>query len=104
MLGYTGTYKRVPVSVQATGMGCPSAVIVTEELIQLGGQNLLRIGTCGVYSRDLRLRDVVVATPNGGTVTSITQGFPYALAAHFDIVHAAHRAAESAGSARSSAG
>jgi purine-nucleoside phosphorylase len=67
----------------------------------------LRIGTCGGYSRDLRLRDVVVttaATPNGGTVTSITQGFPYALAAHFDIVHAAHHAAESAGSVRSSAG
>ena len=41
MLGYTGTYKGMPVSVQATGMGCPSAAIVTEELIQLGAKNLL---------------------------------------------------------------
>jgi purine-nucleoside phosphorylase len=35
MLGYTGTYKGREVSVQATGMGCPSAAIVTEELIEL---------------------------------------------------------------------
>src|SRR3712207_9407555 len=49
MLGYTGTYRGAPVSVQATGMGCPSAAIVTEELIQLGARNLLRVGTCGGY-------------------------------------------------------
>ena len=100
MLGYTGTYKGVPVSVQATGMGCPSAAIVTEELIQLGAKNLLRVGTCGGYSQDLRLGDLVIATaatPNDGTVASITQGYPYAPAAHFDVVHAAHHAAESAG-------
>ena len=100
MLGYTGTYKGMPVSVQATGMGCPSAAIVTEELTQLGVRNLLRVGTCGGYSRDLSLGDLVVATaatPNDGTVASITQGLPYAPAAHFDIVHAAHHAAENAG-------
>ena len=100
MLGYTGTYKGVSVSVQATGMGCPSAAIVTEELIQLGAKNLLRVGTCGGYSRDMRLGDLVIATaatPNDGTVASITQGYPYAPAAHFDVVHAAHHAAENAG-------
>src|SRR5919107_4594773 len=47
MFGYTGTYKGEPVSVQTTGMGCPSASIVAEELIQLGAKNLLRVGTCG---------------------------------------------------------
>lgn len=100
MLGYTGTYRGKPVSVQATGMGCPSAAIVTEELIQLGARNLLRIGTCGGYSRELRLGDLVIATaatPNDGTVSSITRGMPYAPAAHFDVIHAAHHAAESAG-------
>ncbi len=100
MLGYTGSYKGRPVSVQATGMGCPSAAIVTEELIQLGARNLLRIGTCGGYSRELRLGDLVIATaatPNDGTVSSITRGMPYAPAAHFDVIHAAHHAAESAG-------
>jgi DeoD family purine-nucleoside phosphorylase len=100
MLGYTGTYKGMPISVQATGMGCPSAAIVTEELIQLGAKNLLRVGTCGGYSPELRLGDLIVATaatPNDGTVHSITKGLPYAPAAHFDVVHAAHHAAESAG-------
>ncbi len=100
MLGYTGTYEGEPVSVQATGMGCPSASIVAEELIQLGAKNLLRIGTCGAYSRELRLGDLIVATsatPNDGTVSSLTRGVPYAPTAHFDVVHAAHHAAESAG-------
>ena len=100
MLGYTGTYKGEPVSVQATGMGCPSAAIVTEELIELGARNLVRVGTCGGYHRDLRLGDLIIATaatPQDGTVSSITRGLPYAPAAHFDIVHAAHHAAESAG-------
>ena len=36
MLGYTGTWEGKPISVQATGMGCPSAAIVMEELVQLG--------------------------------------------------------------------
>ena len=100
MLGFTGSFKGKPVSVQSTGMGCPSASIVTEELIQLGAKNLLRVGTCGGYDPSLRLGDLIVATAataQDGTVSSITQGVPYAPAAHFDIVHAAHHAAESAG-------
>ena len=98
MLGYTGTYKGVPVSVQATGMGCPSAAIVTEELVQLGARNLLRVGTCGGYHQEMELGDLVIATaatPADGTVSSITQGVPYAPVAHFDVVHAAYHAAES---------
>jgi DeoD family purine-nucleoside phosphorylase len=100
MLGYTGTYRGERVSVQATGMGCPSASIVAEELIQLGAKNLLRVGTCGAYDRGLRLGDLVVATsatPNDGTVSSLTRGLPYAPAAHFDIVHAAYHAGERSG-------
>src|SRR3712207_8490364 len=62
MLGFTGTYKGKPVSVQTTGMGCPSASIVTEELVQLGAKNLLRVGTCGGYDADLQLGDLIVAT------------------------------------------
>ena len=97
MLGYTGAYQGAPVSVQATGMGCPSAAIVTEELVQLGAKNLLRVGTCGSYHPEMELGDLVIATaaaPQDGTVSSITQGIPYAPAAHFDVVHAAHHVAE----------
>src|SRR5215212_4093465 len=75
MLGYTGTYEGKPVSIQTTGMGCPSAAIVTEELVQLGAKNLLRIGTCGGYHREMELGDLVIAiaaAPADGTVSSIT--------------------------------
>src|SRR5207237_1431106 len=55
MLGFTGEYEGRPVSVQATGMGCPSAAIVMEELVQLGVKRFLRVGPCGGLQRDLRL-------------------------------------------------
>lgn len=100
MLGYTGTYKGEPVSVQTTGMGCPSASIITEELIQLGAKNLLRVGTCGGYADGMQLGDLVIATAataQDGTVATLTQGIPYAPAPHFDFVHAAHHAAQDAG-------
>ncbi|MGI8649353.1 MAG: DeoD-type purine-nucleoside phosphorylase [Rubrobacter sp.] len=100
MLGYTGIYKGKPVSVQTSGMGCPSASIVTDELVQLGAKNLLRVGTCGGYHQDMQLGDLVVATAataQDGTVSSLTQGTPYAPAANFHLVHAAFHAAEAAG-------
>ena len=56
MLGYTGTFRGRPVSVQATGMGCPSAAIVIEELAMLGVKRMLRIGTCGGLQPDLAPR------------------------------------------------
>ena len=97
LLGYTGTYSGEPVSVQTTGMGCPSTAIVTDELIRLGVKNLLRVGTCGGYHPEMELGDLVIATaatPQDGTVSSLTGGVPYAPAAHFDLVHAAYHAAK----------
>ena len=70
LLGYTGTYNGKPVSVQGTGMGCPGATIVFEELIQLGVKKLLRVGTCGGLQPDLALGDLIVAisaVPADGT-------------------------------------
>ena len=51
MLGFTGTFEGQPISVQSTGMGCPSAGIVFEELIMLGATRLVRVGTCGGLRR-----------------------------------------------------
>jgi purine-nucleoside phosphorylase len=62
MLGYTGTYKGTPVSVQGTGMGIPSALIYCHELItNYGVKNLIRVGSAGSYHKDVKLRDVVIA-------------------------------------------
>ena len=61
MFGFTGRYKGVPVSVQTTGMGCPSAAIVVEELAMLNARVLIRVGTCGGTSPDLKPADLVIA-------------------------------------------
>jgi len=65
MLGYTGTYHGVPVSVQTTGMGTPSFSIVMEELLNLGVTRFIRAGTCGGISRGLRTGDLVICHCRG---------------------------------------
>lgn len=61
MLGYTGTYKGVPVSVQGTGMGMPSMGIYSWELItEYGVKNLIRVGTAGSFHKDIKVKDIVV--------------------------------------------
>jgi purine-nucleoside phosphorylase len=61
-LGYTGTYKGKPVSVQATGMGQPSLAIYVHELINIYGvKTLLRVGTCGGLNTKVKVRDLILA-------------------------------------------
>ena len=60
--GYTGTYKGVPVSVMASGMGMPSIGIYSHELFHFYGvENIIRVGSAGAISPKLKLRDVVMA-------------------------------------------
>ncbi|EJU28790.1 purine-nucleoside phosphorylase [Selenomonas sp. CM52] len=67
VLGYTGSYKGTPVSVQGTGMGMPSIAIYVHELINVYGvKKLIRVGSCGALAKDLHIRDVVIAQ---GTTT-----------------------------------
>ncbi|OYX23207.1 MAG: purine-nucleoside phosphorylase [Flavobacteriales bacterium 32-35-8] len=62
MLGFTGTYKGKPISVQGTGMGIPSALIYCHELINdYGVKNLIRVGSAGSYQKDINIRDIVIA-------------------------------------------
>lgn len=61
-LGYTGTYKGVPVSVMASGMGIPSIGIYSYELFKFFNvDNIIRIGSAGSYVERLQVRDVVLA-------------------------------------------
>ena len=60
--GYTGYYKGKKVSVMASGMGQASIGIYAYELFKFYGvDNIIRIGSCGSLSRDLKVRDIVVA-------------------------------------------
>ena len=62
MLGYTGTYKGVPVSVMSSGMGMPSMGIYSWELFTVFGvENIIRIGSAGSYREALEVLDVALA-------------------------------------------
>jgi len=57
---FTGTYKRIPVTIGASGMGCPSIGIYSYELFnEYGVECIIRIGTAGGYSTDLKVYDVL---------------------------------------------
>jgi purine-nucleoside phosphorylase len=100
MLGYTGTYKGKPVSVQTSGMGTPSISIVTEELLNLGARRLVRVGTTGGIGRGVRAADLVIATaaaPVDGATATYLHGDPYAPAADFELTRALVDAARAKG-------
>ena len=100
MLGYTGTVRGRPVSVQSTGMGGPSIAIVVEELLRLGARQLIRIGTTGALRVEIGLGEVVIATastPTDGATQTLMGGKPYAPAADFALTRALVEAAERLG-------
>lgn len=62
VFGYTGTYKGIPVSVMASGMGMPSIGIYSHELFNFYGvENIIRVGSAGSYTERLNVMDVTVA-------------------------------------------
>ena len=73
LLGYTGTYKGVKISVQTTGMGVPSCMIVCEELVMLGAKCLIRIGTCGGLQEYMKLGETVLATTAWGSRETVAK-------------------------------
>ncbi len=67
---FTGYYKGVKVSVTSTGMGCPSAAIAAEELINIGAKALIRIGSSAALDPNIRIGDLMIsraAMKNEGT-------------------------------------
>ena len=63
MLGYTGFYKGVKVTVLAHGMGCPSIGIYAYELYKFYDvEKIIRIGTCGALQKDIYVKDVILAS------------------------------------------
>ena len=99
MWGYTGTYKGLPVSVMAHGMGIPSASIYWSELIEeYGVKRIIRVGSCGTSHPEVRLRDVIIAMgacTDSGVNRMRFGGFDLAALATFSLVrHAVDAALE----------
>jgi DeoD family purine-nucleoside phosphorylase len=92
LLGYTGTWEGKPISVQGTGMGCPGATIVFEELVQLGVRRLLRVGTCGGLQSHHQLGDMIVAltaVPADSTAMHLVNNEPHCPTASWELIHGA---------------
>lgn len=97
MLGYTGTYNGVRVSVQGTGMGMPSISIYLTELLRFYGvTTAIRIGSCGALLESVALRDLVLAISTHTTSNMnrrFFHGIDYAPSADFGLLSTAHRIA-----------
>ena len=79
--GYTGTYKGVPVSVMASGMGMPSMAIYSYELFNFYDvENILRVGSAGAVSMELKVRDIVLGQ---GACTSSSMQDNFGVNGHF---------------------
>jgi uridine phosphorylase len=96
---YSGKIGNIAISTSSTGIGCPSAAIVVEELIKIGAKNLIRVGTTGALQPDIGIGDIVIATgavrADGTTNAYVPTGFP--AVADFQIVRALIKAAERLG-------
>jgi purine-nucleoside phosphorylase len=100
-LGFTGTYKGRRVSVQATGMGQPSAAIYIHELINFYGvKNLIRVGTCGGLNAKVKVGDLVLAlgaSTNSGIVREAFGNYSFAPIADYSLLRSMVDKAEAAG-------
>lgn len=98
MYGYTGNYKGKKVSVQGTGMGMPSIGIYSHELIvDYGVKNLIRIGSCGSFQKNVKVRDVILAMSASTNSNFASQyGLPgtYAPTASYKLLEKAKRTAD----------
>jgi len=97
MWGFTGTYKGIPVSIMAHGMGIPSVSIYCTELItEYDVKRIIRVGSCGTTHPDVQLRDVLIAM-GASTDSNVNRmrfgGYDLAALATFSLVQNAVAAA-----------
>ena len=93
MYGYTGTYNGKEISVMGGGMGMPSVGIYSYELFNFYGvENMIRIGSMGAYSDDIKLGDLVIAIgacTDSNYVSTFNLPGHYAPVASYDLLRKA---------------
>ena len=98
ILGFTGGYQGVKVSVMATGMGIPSIGIYSYELIHFYDvKHLIRIGSCGALQPELKLGDIVMAQgacTDSNYASQYNLPGTYSAIADFDLLIKAKEAAD----------
>ncbi len=98
MLGFTGSYKSMNLSVVAHGIGIPSACVYCTELITAYGvKRIIRVGSCGTISASVKMRDIVIAM-GASTDSNVNRvrfsGFDFAALADYDLLQNAVSAAK----------
>ena len=98
MLGFTGTWRGHPVTIQGSGMGMPSLSIYVNELIRdYDAQTLIRIGSCGGMQAQVKLRDIILAMTSSSISTpssGIFREFNFAPSADWSLLRSAVAACE----------
>ena len=101
MLGYTGTYKGKKISVMGSGMGIPSMCLYANELYnQFDVDAIIRIGSTGGLSDQVKMRDVIIAMA-ASTNSNYGAAFPFpglfAPVANYEMLSDAVEAAKTLG-------
>lgn len=93
---YTGNLNGEKVSVVSTGIGCPSTAIAVEELIKIGADTFIRVGTSGGIQPGIKTGDLAIVTgairDEGATRQYLPIEFP--AVANIDVTLALREAAQ----------
>jgi len=96
---YTGEYRGARISATSTGIGGPSTAIAVEELLRVGADTLIRVGTTGSIKKEIGVGDLVISTAavrlDGASRAYIFPEYP--AAASYEVVAALIEAAEALG-------
>ncbi len=96
LVTYSGKVDGVGISACSTGIGCPSAAIVVEELTKIGAVTLIRVGTTGSLQPHVNMGDIVVATAavRADGASRAFMPVEYPAVASFDVTSALIQAAK----------
>lgn len=101
MLGFTGTYQGKRITIIGSGMGQASLGIYVNELIKdYSAKKIIRIGTCGSYQGDVKIKDIVLAQSASTDANHNRLNFngnDYSACSSFDLLHHAYRVAKEKG-------
>jgi len=96
---YTGEYRGVRISATSTGIGGPSTAIAIEELLRVGANTFIRVGTTGSLRREIGIGDLVISAAavrlDGASKAYIFPEYP--AVASYEVILALIEAAESLG-------
>ncbi len=93
---YKGVYKKAPIACTSSGIGSPALAIAFDELLRVGVNTFIRVGTCGSLQPDMNIGDLVITTGavrlDGASKDYVRSEYP--AVAHYKVVEALIEAAK----------